>query len=209
VSSADGRASINGGSTGLGDSGDREIFRALRGCADAVLVGTGTLRAENYNLLASVPEVRELRARLGLAAQPIACTVTRSGAIPTDIPLLQAPDARIVAVSGGDIDLSGVRASVEVVRLPAADVTVSAALRHLRAHHGVRLLLCEGGPTVFDQMVTEQVIDELFLTLAPKLAGGAGTGILNGPALPGTVGMRLEWVLEQGSSLFVRYAIEN
>jgi hypothetical protein len=52
VASADGRATVNGGSTGLGDAGDKAIFRTLRGCADAILAGTGTLAAEHYGVLA-------------------------------------------------------------------------------------------------------------------------------------------------------------
>ena len=94
VASADGRATVDGGSSGLGDggdSGDRAIFRALRGCADAVLVGTGTLAAEHYGRLVRDPPFVALRERLGLAPQPLAVTVTRRGRRP-QAPLLDDPD---------------------------------------------------------------------------------------------------------------------
>jgi riboflavin biosynthesis pyrimidine reductase len=91
VSSADGRATVDGGSAGLGDDGDKRIFRALRGCADAILAGTTTMGAENYGRLAREPTVVALRARLGLRPQPLAVTVTRSGTIPTQACSSTAP----------------------------------------------------------------------------------------------------------------------
>ena len=66
-------------------------------------------------------------------------------------------------------------ACVTLVRLDPAELTLTSALRHLRAEHGVRALLCEGGPTLMGALLHERLVDELFLTLAPQLAGG-GTG---------------------------------
>ena len=100
VCSLDGRASVDGGSTGLGDDGDKRIFRALRGCADAILAGTGTLAAEHYGPLARDPTVAALRARLGLAAQPPLVTITRSGSLPS-IPLLDDPGSTLIVYAGG------------------------------------------------------------------------------------------------------------
>ena len=61
---------------------------------------------------------------------------------------------------------------------------MTTVLRHLRSDYGVRTLLCEGGPTLFGALLTEDVVDELFLTLAPKLAGGgSGPTITSGPEL--------------------------
>ena len=73
------------------------------------------------------------------------------------------------------------------MRLDPAELTLTTALRHLRAEHGVRSLLCEGGPTLMGALLHERLVDELFLTLAPQLAGG-GTGptMSSGPALAGT-----------------------
>jgi riboflavin biosynthesis pyrimidine reductase len=69
------------------------------------------------------------------------------------------------------------------------------------------MLLCEGGPTLFGAMVHERVLDELFLTIAPKLAGGGtGPAITSGPELPEPELLRLQWVLEREGSLFLRYA---
>ena len=208
VSSVDGRASLKGGSTGLGDTGDRAIFRTLRACADAVLAGTGTLAAEHYGLLVRTPQAREVRARLGLEPQPLAVAVTRSGSLPEGVPLLADPAARVVVYSGAALDLEAVEADVDVVRMAPEAMTMAAVLADLRARHGVSLLLCEGGPTVFGRLVAEGVADELFLTLAPKLAG-AGDAITRGLELPDPRDLQLRWVLEQDGSLYLRYALNR
>ena len=101
VSSVDGRATVAGRSGGLGDDGDKALFRALRWEVDAVLAGTGTLRAERYGRLISDPEVRERRRQRGLSPEPLACTLTRHGSLPLDIPLFAEPEAKVVVFTAG------------------------------------------------------------------------------------------------------------
>lgn len=76
----------------------------------------------------------------------------------------------------------------------------------LRSLHeeGVRAVLCEGGPTLHGSLHAEGLVDELFLTIAPKLADGTGPRILEG-ALPEVVEMGLAWLLEEDGELFARY----
>lgn len=210
VASADGRATFDGGSKALGDDGDLAIFRTLRGCADAVMAGTGTLAAEHYGLLARVPQIVSLRARLGLEPQPLAVTVTRGGTLRNaTIPLLDNPAARMVIYSGAEFVLGDVAADVEVVHIPAERLTMAAVLADLRARHGVRLLLCEGGPTVFGALAAERVADELFLTVDPVLAGGDPVPITHGLELTHPRPLRLEWALEQQGALYLRYALNT
>jgi riboflavin biosynthesis pyrimidine reductase len=206
VSSLDGRATFQGRSGALGDEGDRALFRALRTAADAVLVGTGTLRTERYGRMLRDPAARERRREAGRPAEPLACTVTRSGRIPLDIPLFAEPSARVVVFTARDIDVSGVAAQVQVDRLGPTELTFTAALRHLRERHGVRTLLCEGGPNVLGALLHEGVLDELFLTLAPRLAGGGpGLAVSAGPELPELAPATLIGVLERDGALFLRY----
>jgi riboflavin biosynthesis pyrimidine reductase len=80
---------------------------------------------------------------------------------------------------------------------------LAALLASLRAE-GVRALLCEGGPTLHAALQAEGLVDELFLTIAPKLSGGGAPRILDGP-LPGVVEMELVWLLEDEGELFARY----
>ena len=206
VSSVDGRATVGGGSTGLGGTGDRAVFRALRACADAVLAGTGTLRAEHYGRLVREPELVALRARRGLPPQPPAVTITRHGSLP-EIPLLHDPDSTLLVYSGADLDPPDGAAEVEVIRRDPDGLGTAAVLADLRTR-GVRLLLCEGGPTLFGELIKERVADELFLTVAPALAGGEGGAITRGLDLDRMRDLRLEWALQEGSSLFLRYALD-
>jgi riboflavin biosynthesis pyrimidine reductase len=69
---------------------------------------------------------------------------------------------------------------------------------------GVRALLCEGGPTLHGSLQAANLVDELFLTIAPKLAGGEAPRILEGP-LPAVAELELAWLLEEDGELFARY----
>lgn len=208
VSSLDGRASLQGRSGGLGDDGDKALFRALRRASDAVLVGTGTLGAENYGRIVADADARRARVAKGLAPEPLAVTVTRSGRLPLEIPLFAEPEARMVVFSAADVDLGDTQAQVQVVRMPSDQLTFSAALAHLRTEHGVRLLLCEGGPTVLGSLLREAVLDQLCLSLAGKLAaGGDAAAITSGPELREPADAVLEEALERAGTLFLRYAL--
>jgi riboflavin-specific deaminase-like protein len=210
ATTADGRAAVEGRSGPIGDDGDRELFRRLRTQVDALLVGTHTLRVERYGRTLRQPELRAAREALGLAPEPLLATVSRSGELPTEIPLFGEPGAHVVIFTTPDCpEPPGCAARVELVRLDPAELTLTSALRHLRAEHDVRALLCEGGPTLTGALLGEGLVDELFLTLAPKLAGGgtAPTLATAGAALPEPAELELVWALERRGSLFLRYAL--
>ncbi|MDQ2895137.1 MAG: dihydrofolate reductase family protein [Actinomycetota bacterium] len=210
VSSLDGRASLQGRSGGLGDDADKAMFRALRRASDAVLVGTGTLRAENYGRIVADPAARRAREVRGVTAEPLAVTLTRSGLLPLQIPLFAEPEARVIVFSGAEVELGDAKAQVEVVRLDYDELSFTAALTHLRREHGVRLALCEGGPAVLGALLRESVLDQLCLSLAAKLAGGGDApAITSGPELPEPADARLEEVLERDGTLFLRYALRS
>jgi riboflavin biosynthesis pyrimidine reductase len=78
----------------------------------------------------------------------------------------------------------------------------------VRAEHGVRSILCEGGPHLNASLLTAGLIDELFLTTFPKLAGGAGAlTIVDDAPLPEPLALELVWLLESAGELFARYAL--
>lgn len=210
VASADGRATIGGRSGPLGDDGDRAMFHGLREQADAILVGTRTLRAERYGRVLGKEHRRRRRVERGQPAEPLACIVTRSGEVPVDTPLFAEPEARVVvfAPAGIEVDLGGAAAQVEVIGLDPGELTLTTTLRHLRRNLGIGSLLCEGGPTLFGSLLSEGVADELFLTLAPKLAGGGlGPTIATGTELAEPAALRLVWLLEREGALYLRYAL--
>lgn len=183
VASVDGRATLNGKTAELGNDADRAVFHALRASVDAVLVGTGTLRAERYGPLVKSDGRRELRRGRGLEPDPLAIVVSRSGDFPDDVPLLQ--EERLLTHTG----------------------TAGEALARAHAEHGVRSVLCEGGPTLNAAMLADGLVDELFVTTAPLLAGGAEpmTIFSDGDPTP----LELVWVLEGDGALFCRYAVDS
>jgi len=187
VASADCRASVDGASAPLSGPADRALFHALRGQVDAVLAGTGTLRAERYRRLIRQPERREERRARGLQPDPLAVVLTRSGDLP-DIEMLTDPEQPRAVFTGDDAD-------------PAS------ALRRVRQDHDVRSLLCEGGPTLLGSLLAGGLVDELFVALAPVVAGGDGPTAVAGPPLHPPVTLELLHLLEHDGMLFTRYRI--
>jgi riboflavin biosynthesis pyrimidine reductase len=210
ATTADGRATIDGRSGAIGDDGDMELFRRLRTQVDALLIGTRTLGVERYGRAVRRPELRAVREALGLAPEPLVATVSRSGELPLDAPLFAEPEARVVVFAPPETPEPSCAASVELVRVDPAELTLMSALRRLRAEHGVHSLLCEGGPTLMGTLLHEGLVDELFLTLAPQLAGGgSGPTMSSGPALAHPAALELVWALERAGSLYLRYAVRR
>jgi 5-amino-6-(5-phosphoribosylamino)uracil reductase len=133
------------------------------------------------------------------------CVVTRSLMLPDDIPLFADPGSAIAIYTSADADPPAVAARLEITRLPSEMLTMTSALEHLLAHHGVRSVLCEGGPTILGALLHEGLVDELFLSLAPRLVGGHGPGIVEGPGLPEPAQLERAWVLDSEGELFLRY----
>jgi riboflavin-specific deaminase-like protein len=206
IETLDGHVAIDGSSHGLGDEADLQMLLDLRSISDAVLIGTGTLRAEGYARLVRNDERRATRRAAGLADDPLAVLISRRFDIPWEAGLFQAPEQPVLVYTAAPGPVPGVPAPVEVIALP--DPSPTAVLADLRAR-GARALLCESGPTLSRALVAAAVVDELFLTLAPVLTGDESEPpILAGGQLPQIVGLELLWVRQAGSQLLLRYALE-
>jgi riboflavin biosynthesis pyrimidine reductase len=207
VESVDGRAAIEGRSRALGSAADTLLLTELRTLADAVLIGSGTLRAEGYARLVGNPERVARREAAGRSPTPLAVLISRTLDLRWDAGLFAATDQPVLVYTGSDAEPPDVAAPLELVRLPVA--TPTAALRDLRVR-GVRALLCEGGPTLNRALLAAGLVDELFLTLPPLLAGNAAAPrIVEGPDLDAPVDLALEWVLRHDHELFLRYRIRH
>ncbi len=204
ISTVDGHAARDGRSATLGDDADLQQLLDLRTAADAVLIGTGTLRAEGYDRLVRSPERRARRVAAGLAEDPLAVILTRRFDVPWDAGLFQAPDQPVLVYTDTEAgEPPDVPAPVEVVRLEVPGLT--GMLADLRAR-GVRALLSEGGPTMHGALHEAGVVDELFLTIAPLITGDeAEPAIVAGGRLPELVELELVSVRQVGSELFLRY----
>lgn len=203
ASTLDGRAAIEGRSGQIGSDTDTEVLQRLRTRVDAVMIGAGTLRAERYGRMVSDPELRAERERSGLAHDPLAVIVSNRMDLPWDAPIFTDGGGWIVVFTASPDEPPEVATPLTVMRHEGG-VDLSRALAWLRHARGVRSVLCEGGPRLHCDLQAAGLADELFLTIAPKLAGGLGPAILMGE-LPETCQMRLEWLLESDGELFCRY----
>lgn len=180
VSSADGKATLEGRTAPMSAAADRQLFHHLRAATDGILVGAGTVRTERYGQVTKTDELRAERVRNGVREHAVAVIVTRSGNIDPGLGVMQ--DAVIV-----DDPLE--------------------ALPRLRREQGIRSLLCEGGPHLNSTLFAGGLVDELFLTVAPTIAGpGESLTIVEGIALAEPVGLRLLSVHEADGHLFLRFA---
>lgn len=187
VMSVDGHTTVGNDSRGLSGQADRELFYALRERVDAVLIGTKTLQAERYKRMLPQAPRRERRSKAGLREEPLAVTVSRSGQVPREIPLFEQEG---------------------VLVFEGAEMTLREALASLRREHGVETVLCEGGPTLFGALLQAQLVDELFLTLAPTLTGGTpGSAVVSGPPPETPTRLALAAALEHDGALFLRYRV--
>ncbi len=233
VSSLDGKATTGGKAGSIGSPTDRLLMRTLRARADAVMIGAGTLRAEKLRL--DVPEnLAQARQARGLKPQPLAVLVTATGDLRLETNLLGSrSDNLLVLVSPetpeeGLDDLLASQASVEVVPSeavtnqeefdssepgPGLRLDPKKALETLKKRHAVDVLLVEGGPFLNHALVRDALVDELLLTLAPKLLGSTrpdASTIIEGPPFlpPLEVEAKLISVYLSGSELFLRYALQ-
>ncbi|MEA2364184.1 MAG: hypothetical protein QOD71_3329 [Thermoleophilaceae bacterium] len=205
VSSLDGKATIDWRTKGLSTELDREVFHRLRTQADAVMVGAGTVRAERYGRMTKSDELRAAREQEGLAPDPLAVVVSARLDLHTDLPLLNEPEQRVVIATGSDATLPGLGEQIVYERI-GDDLPMLMA--RLRQEYGVRSVVCEGGPTLNSYLLAAGLVDELWLTLNPKLAGGAAAlTIVAGRELVEPVDLEPLSIAHGGGDLFTRWRV--
>jgi riboflavin-specific deaminase-like protein len=202
AATVDGRATIEGRSGPIGSDVDTEMLAGLRTRFDAVMIGAGTMRAERYGRLATKQRTREARQRAGLEPEPLLVLVSGRLDLPWEAPLF-SEGGRLLIFTSSDAEPPAVATPLDVVRHEGA-VNLVEALRFLRRERAVRALLSEGGPHLHDQLQADGLVDDLFLTIAPKLSGGDAPRIIEGP-LPGVLDLELAWLLESDGELYARY----
>jgi riboflavin biosynthesis pyrimidine reductase len=201
-----------------GSAADRFVMGLLRACADAVVVGSGTLTAspggrwtprQAYPDAAAAYDV--LRQALDLAPSPEIVILTASGALDPAQPLFEEGALVLTTDVGRTLLRDRLPQASTVVSLgPGSSVDPIAALGALRAR-GHRLILHEGGPQVIGSFLDAGVVDELFLTISPLLVGRTILDprlalVERADLLPGRRA-RLLGVRRDMDHLFVRYEI--
>jgi riboflavin biosynthesis pyrimidine reductase len=180
VSSVDGAATLAGRSAGLGNPTDQKLMGVLREACDVVLVGAGTVRAENYDLV---------RPRMAIATRTL------------DVDPAEFAEALIVTTATAP---AGKRAAFkDVLVCGEEEVDIRSMLDQL-AERGLTRVLCEGGPHLLGSLQAATALDELCLTVSPTLAGPGASRITAGvPVVPQR--MRLAHVFTDDELLFTRY----
>jgi riboflavin-specific deaminase-like protein len=203
VSSLDGKATLDWRTKGLSSDVDRRLFHHLRTQADAVMVGAGTVRAERYGRMTKNDELRQKRVNEGLVPDALAVVVSGRLDLPPDLPLLNEPDQRVVIATASEGDLPGLEGDVEYARVGDDLPRLMAYLHEL---HGVRSVLCEGGPTLNSFLFAAELVDELFLTMSPQvLSGASALTIVAGRELVEPAEADLISVAEADGELFTRW----
>lgn len=215
VATIDGAAgSPDGRSEGISTDADRRVFGRLRGLADVVLAGAGTVREEGYRPARVKPELADLRALTGQTEVPAIAVVSRSLKLDLASELFTAARVRTIVITTESAEpdtLARVHEVADVIAVGHDDVDLAAAVAALRTR-GLHRIHAEGGPTLLAQLAAERLLDELLVTVSPLLAGGA---LADGTALPRILGghtvedaprpMGLHHVLEDDGSLFLSY----
>lgn len=212
VASVDGKATLGGRVGALTSADDQKELYALRREADAVLVGASTVRREGYGRL--LPDsLQDERTAQGRPSEPILCITSASLRIDPDVDALHPTGPRpLLVLTSAEGDLPGEPGDVGYLRTDEGEERFELAplLRRLKAEHGVETVICEGGPTLNGAMFAEGLVDAVFLTISPWVAGaGESLTIVSGPPLPEPVQLKLHSLTEVSGLILLKYMVER
>jgi len=200
----------------LSNAEDLDLVDAVRASCDAILVGAGTVRADDPRLLVRDPSRVAGRLAAGLPASPARVTVTGSGRLGPGARLFRRDPGRpaetvVYCESGAVGDLAARLGERAVVRDGGHPLTMERVAIDLR-EHGVRRLMVEGGRRVLTQFLAEGLADELRLAVAPFLVGDTrACRLVDDGDFPWTPGRtaRLVDVDPVGDVAVLRYALSE
>ncbi|MEV5008682.1 MULTISPECIES: dihydrofolate reductase family protein [unclassified Streptomyces] len=165
----------------LSSPADFDRVDEVRASADAILIGAGTLRADNPRLLVNSPQRRAARRAAGKPEYPLKVAVSASGELDPGAPFWHTGGEKILYTTDeGALRLRRTGLAADVVPL-GAELGWPRLLEHLHDERGVRRLMVEGGGTVHTQLLQQQLADEVQLVLAPLFVGDADAPRLFGP----------------------------
>jgi len=210
IAGIDGGTAIDGVSGGLGGPGDKAVFGAIRASCDWILVASGTARAERYRIPQPSAEAREARVACGRTPAPRLAVVSGSLEFEADLPMLaerpgDLPRALVITGESAPKDrVENLRRVAEVIVLAEGRPTPAASLAELW-RRDARVVLVEGGPSYNSQFAEAGLIDELCVSVAPKVTAGDSKRMMAGGAPLEPLDFTLDHLLEQDSMLFARY----
>ena len=201
--SLDGRlAPPEGGAAQLGGPGDRRVLEQALAWADACLIGAGTLRAHQCTCLIRNPQLLDQRRRQGRPEQPVAVLVSHQSNFPQQWRFFQQPLQRWLLAPSAPLE--GFDRWVPLMQSWRDQLQGLAAL-------GMERLVLLGGAGLAADLLREDAVDELQLTLVPTLLGGSHTWMPGSDlSLPAALSKQGAWVMSEqqmlaGDELLIRY----
>jgi riboflavin-specific deaminase-like protein len=213
---ADGKVSTrNFTRTGFTSKADKRRLQEIRSLGDALLVGASTVAKDRMSMGITADDLRKRRRSLGLPPEPLRVIVTNRGAIDLSWKVFQTPGSQIIVFSTRKMPQRlraslGQHADLWIFSSPQVDL--AATLRILRSDYRVRTVVCEGGPRLFGALLEIGAVDDLHLTWAPLIFGGAKATTLTGlPGrfLPATIRCRLRKMQVEGNECFLTYSVKG
>ncbi|WP_326567418.1 dihydrofolate reductase family protein [Amycolatopsis rhabdoformis] len=190
----------------LSNAEDFDRVDQVRAESDAILIGAGTIRADNPRLLVNSPARREDRVRAGKPAYPLKVTVTASGEVDAEWKFWHHGGEKLVYTT--DAGAATVRERLgdlaDVVAL-GQEVDFGALLDDLGSR-GVRRLMVEGGGQIHTALLSQDLADEIHLAIAPLVVGDAAAPRFLLPARYPGGRMRLVETRAIGDVVLIRYA---
>jgi riboflavin biosynthesis pyrimidine reductase len=203
ISSVDGSAVVDGGSTALGGPPDRAVFRALRAVSDVVLTGASTVRAERYRAPRLPDRLEAWRRSQGLSLAPRVAVVSNTLDLDLTDSLKEDRPIILTSLSAPPRRVEELAPHAEVVVAGVDRVDLVEGLAELR-RRGVGRVVLEGGPRLNGQMTG--LLDEACVTISPTIAAGEGQRIIvGGEGVPTT---RLDRMIESDGFLLLRYLVD-
>lgn len=192
---------------------DKHRLSEIRATCDAVLVGASTIAADKMTMGISDPSLRAARIGRKQAEYPVRVIVSNSGRISPALRVFEKDFSPIVIFSTTAMPASTRKALTEKADVwlhESASINLAAMLATLRGEYRVKRLVCEGGPRLLRSLLAENLVDELHLTLAPKIFGGRKAPTLTGVPgdfLPRSIKCQLVEMQEIDGECFLRYRV--
>lgn len=206
----DGGVTIDGRSGPIGGDADWQAFLGLRDAADVILVGAGTVRNEDYGPPVRRDEVARDRAAQGRSEVAAMAIATRTLALEPTMRVFSDASRPPVVLAPHSAPTEPERRlrdhGVEVRRFGDVELDLVAA-RDWFAEQGWREVLCEGGPTLNAALFRVGLVDELFVSVAPKVTGSPRH--LVDPDVTGVVDLDLVGAVHADGELLLRYRVER
>lgn len=210
----DGRISTRGGTpSDFSSKRDKHRLVEIRATCDAVLASAKTVAADRMTMGLPDPALRAARMERGAPAYPLRVLLTNSGRIDPTMRVFEK-DFSPIAIFSTTRMPARIRAALagkaDLWLHESCAVHLPAMLATLRADYGVRRLVCEGGAQVFRSLLTAELIDEIHVTFAPRIFGGAGAPTITsvaGEFLPASTALQLRAMEVIDDECFLRYRV--